>query len=51
MKLLNLTFGILAVLILLVGLFNMTLFLPCFGFGMLSTAFFILTAKILNNEK
>jgi uncharacterized membrane protein YuzA (DUF378 family) len=40
-----------AIIILLVGLFNMSLFLPCFGFGLLSTVFFILTAKILNNEK
>jgi hypothetical protein len=51
-KLLTLIFGMLAVLIFLVGLFNMAFFVPCFGFGMLATVFFLLTAKILNdNEK
>ena len=49
MKLINRTFGVLSVLILTIGLtqlFNQILFLVCFGLGLLSTVFYLLTAHL-----
>lgn len=56
MKTLSLTFGIIGILFLLLGLYilftdyTQTLFFSCFGAGLSSISLFLITQKIINDE-
>ena len=56
MKTLSLTFGIIGILFLLLGLYilftnyTQTLFFSCFGAGLCSTSLYLITQKIINDE-
>ena len=57
MKTLSLTFGIIGILFLLLGLYilftnnNQNVFFWCFGAGLCSTSLYLITQKIIDDEQ